>query len=222
MCLSRLFPLLALVVAVPALGAERVLDRVVVAIDGRAVTLSELSFEARVTLVQHGGVEAATAPLDEAALANSLDWVISQRLLLIEADRLGAFALDEEEVERALAGFRARFKSDAALKKFLDDQERDLQALTTLIVRQLRASRILDSKIRLRAQVTDSDVQRYYEAHRDELGQPLDALRGALREKLVRERTFELAAQEAKEARRTADVRLIAPFARAAAEGKVP
>src|SRR5689334_11415794 len=84
-------------VAAAAADGGRVLDRVVAAVDGRAITLSELSLEARVALVQRGGMEGATAPLDDELLSSALDVVIGQRVLLVEADRLGAFSVEEQD-----------------------------------------------------------------------------------------------------------------------------
>ena len=52
----------ALLCAGPA--AARVLDRVVALVDGRVLSWSQLDFEARVMLIDRGGVQAATGPLD--------------------------------------------------------------------------------------------------------------------------------------------------------------
>ncbi len=193
----------------------QVIDRVVAAVEGRVITQSELAFETRVRLIELGGVEAATAPLDE-ALGPALGLLIAQRLLLLEADRLGAFPLEEQDSGRVVTQFRARFRSDAAYRRFLQDQDADEQALSSLLARKLRADRFLDSKVGLRAQVSEAEVARYFAAHERELSRPLDEVRGALREKLIRERYQDLVSQELKEARRTADVRFIAPFARVA------
>jgi len=48
----------------------RVLDRVVALVDGRLLSASQLDFEARVMLIDRGGIDAATAALDAPALQN--------------------------------------------------------------------------------------------------------------------------------------------------------
>jgi len=78
----------------------------------------------------------------------------------------------------------------------------------------VRAERILDSRVRLRSQVSEVDLRRYYHAHAAELGGPYEAVREALRKKLVRERYTELAAAEFAQMRAHARVRRVAPFAR--------
>jgi hypothetical protein len=193
----------------------RIIDRAVALVEGQVITLSDLEFEARVALVQAGGVQAATAPLDEAALRDALDLAIGQRLQASEADKLQAYSLEEAEVQHALNAFKARFGSDREYQAFLDRHEADTQLLATVLTRGLRAAKILESKLKLKAQVTEAQLKSYYEANKAELGGvPFDEVRTSLRQKLVAERLRQLVRVELEQARRTAEVRLIAPFAR--------
>jgi hypothetical protein len=178
------------------------------------ITLSGLEFEARVALVQRGAIRAATEPLDEEALRGALEYAISERLLAGEADALDAWRVEAADVEAAVRAFRERFANRSDFAAFLARHEADEQALARVLERSLRASKVLDSKVRLRAQVPEAEVRRYYEAHRSELGKSYDEVRGALRDKLVRERYQQLAEAELEQLRRTHDVRRIAPFAR--------
>lgn len=189
-----------------------VIDRVVATVENQVLTQSELEFEARVALIQHGAQQAASAPLDDRTLRASLDFVIGQRLHAAEADKLQAFVLDEGEVDQALSDFEEKIGGRAALEQFLRRFEADRQWLGNILARSLRAERILDSKIRLKAQVSDSEIRRYYDAHQAELsGQSYEEVRPALKEKLMRDRYQELAAAEMQQLRRTANVRIIAP-----------
>lgn len=187
-----------------------------IALDGNAtqtfvLTASELEFETRVALVQGGGVAAAEAPLDEKVLRSALDYAIGQRLQASEAEKLQVFALEEGEVDKALQQFEEKIGGRAELVDFLNRHEADLQMLGALMARALRAERILDSKIRLKAQVPDAEVRRYYDVHQHELGGGFDELRGPLKDKLVRERYQALAKAEMEQLRRNAKVRIIAP-----------
>jgi hypothetical protein len=87
-----------------------------------------------------------------------------------------------------------------------------------ILGRQLRAERLLDSKVRLRSQVSEAEVRRHYDAHPELHDRSYEVERPLLREKLSRDRYQSLVAQELEKARRTADVRLVAPWARAPAE----
>jgi hypothetical protein len=196
----------------------RVVDRVVALVEGRMITLSELDFEARVALIQKGGVEAAHRPLDDEALKGALDLVIGEWLETLAADKLQAFPAEQEqsEVELALTAFRARFQTAQEFDRFLEQHQADPQQLKAILERRLRAEKILDSKVRLRARVTESDLRRYYDQHRTELGERFEAVRSRLREKLTRERYAAAAREELAQIRKGADVRLVAPFARGA------
>lgn len=195
----------------------RVVDRVVAVIENQVLTLSELELEARVALVQRGGVRAAEAPLDEQTLKGALELAINQRLLVAGADRLQAFPAERSEVEARLRIFRERFEEESALWAFLARHDADLEQLIAVLERGVRAERILDSRIRLRAQqVSEAEVRRYWEQNTAALGGTYESVREALREKLVRERYSRLAVDEFTQVRTNARIRRVAPFAREA------
>ena len=192
----------------------RVIDRAVASIDGRVITLSELDFEARVALIQMGGTKAAGGSLDDEALRSALDLAVGERLETNEADKLQAYPLDEGEVEAALQRFERRFSSHRELEEFLARHDCDRNQLAALLARSLRASKVLEGKVKLRAQVSEAEVKRFYEAHRLELGPSFDQARAAVRQKMSAERLRQLILEELIQARKAADVRLIAPFLR--------
>lgn len=216
--MPRRAAVIALSVAAALLGGQaaaqesptRVLDRVVAVVDGQVLTASELEFETRVALVQRGGVAAAEAPLDSAVMKSALDYAIGQRLHAAEAEKLQVFLLEEGEVDEALAQFQERIGGKTALDDFLARHEADRQMLGALLLRSLRAERILDSKIRLKAQVPDAEVRRYYDAHASELGGTFEELRAGLKDKLIRERYQVLAKAEMDQLRKNAKVRIVA------------
>lgn len=199
-----------------AASGGRVLDRVVAVIGSQVLTLSELEFETRVALVLRGGVRAAEAPLDEQTLRGALELAINQRLLVAGADRLQAFPAERSEVEGRLKAFRERFANETELLAFLARHDADLEQLTAVLERGVRAERILDSRVRLRAQVSEAEVRRYWEEHKAVVGGPYESVREALKEKLFRERYGLLAKEEFAQVRAGAKVRRVAPFAREA------
>ncbi|WNG26307.1 hypothetical protein F0U62_21480 [Cystobacter fuscus] len=199
-----------------SLEGSRVLDRVVAVVGGQVLTLSELEFEARVALVERGGVRAADERLDERTLLGALELGINQRLLVAGADRLQAFAVDRSAVEERLRRFRERFEDEPALLSFLARHDADVDQLMVVLERSVRAERILDSRIRLRAQVSEAEVRRYWEEHKSTLGGSYEGVHDALKERLMRERYGELAKEEFKRVRADARVRRVAPFAQEA------
>jgi hypothetical protein len=199
----------ALVFCTLAFGEDQVLDRVVAQVDGQVITLSDLRFEARVALVERGGVALAGAPLDEAALQSALELAIAQRAAGAEADRLGSFPLEAQDVEARFNRFIAKFPDRAAVDSFLRASGADESQLRDVLGRALRAERALDARVRLRAQVSEGDVRRAWEA----AGSPgtFEEARAAIREQLVRTRYQAAAKEELAKLRSTAQVRIVAP-----------
>lgn len=195
------------------LGQE--IDRIVAVVegvdDGRVITRWDLDFEAAVALVQRGAAQAATQRLDGQALRTALDYAIAQRLLIAEADKVGAFQPDDGELDAMVRAFEQRFESPAAFQRFLRRHDADRAALREVLRRSLRAERVLDGRVRLRAQVSELELRRYYDLHQQELFGTYDEVRPALREKLLREKYAALVATEVAQLRKAADVRMVAP-----------
>lgn len=202
--------LIALWLPVLAHAAEpRVIDRAVASIEGRVIAASQLEFEARVLLIDAGGVTAAFAPLDQQVLDASLKAIIDQRLAVLEADKLEAYPLDEGELEGAIARFRSRFESEERFVRFLFNHEAELTDLAEVLRRSLRAQKALEGKLRLRATVTDADARAYMLEHAEFKTTPLDKVKSML----VQKRFGDLVREELSEQRRQHDVRLLGPYA---------
>lgn len=174
----------------------RVLDRVVAVVDDRALTLSDLEFETAIALIQRGAMGAATQPLDTEALASAVDLAVAQRVASDEAEKFQAFPVEDAELQAAVQGFAARFPSPKAYERFLSRFDRDETQLGVVLARGLRAEKLIDSRVRLRSQVQDADVRRYYEEHAAELGAPYERVRAAIGDRLARERYLALAGAE--------------------------
>ncbi len=189
-------------------ASAEVLDRVVAQVDGQVITLSDLRFETRVAMVERGGAALAETPLDEATLRSALELAIAQRAAGAEADRLGSFLLEASDVEARLKRFEGRFADHAAFERFLDASGADLSQLRDVLGRALRAERALDARVRLRAQVSEADVRRAWEAE----GSPgsFDEARTALHDQLVRQRYEAAAREELAKLRAAAQVRIVA------------
>ena len=201
----------AAALAAPDAGvpARRVVDRAVAAVEGRVITASQLDFEARVLLINAGGVEAATAPLDEETLRRSLQALIDQRLATLEADKLEAFPVEQEELDRAVTAFKGRFPGQARFREFLERHDAELADLQQVLRRSLRAQRALEGKLRLKAQVSEAEARLHRSQHPELKEVPLDALR----QRLFAQRFQALVREELEQQRRQVDVRLLGPYA---------
>ena len=178
-------------------------------VDGQVLTLSELDFEARILLVQAGGVEAAFAPLNQSTLRKVLDSVIGQRLETAEADKLKAYPLEEGEFERAMNSFVEAIGGPKGLERFLKQHEADESMLQSVLARTLRTQRVLDGKLRLKAQISEAEARRFQSERADLKGLALPVVR----QRLFSERFNVLTATELAAVRRASAVRLLGPFA---------
>ena len=196
----------ALLCAGPA--AARVLDRVVALVDGRVLSWSQLDFEARVMLIDRGGVQAATGPLDASTLQGALELAIAQRAATAEADKLNAYPVEPAEIDQRLRSFESRFATAAAFQAFLKSADADRAALAEVLARAIRTEKFIEGRVRLRAQVPESEVRKAWEA--DKGGQTWEQARLPLRERMERDRAFVLAREALAQLRVSIPVRIIA------------
>jgi hypothetical protein len=195
----------ALLCAGPA--RARVLDRVVALVDGRVLSWSQLDFEARVMLIDRGGIQAATGPLDASTLQGALELAVAQRAATAEADKLNTYPVEPAEIDQRLRNFESRFASPAAFQAFLKAQDADRAALAEVLARAIRTEKFIEGRVRLRAQVAESEVRKAWEA--DRAGQSWEQARGPLRERLERERAYVLAREALAQLRASIPVRII-------------
>lgn len=201
----------------PAKPERKVVDRIVAAVNGQAITLSQLDFETRVLFVWKGGVRAAFAQLDREALAVGLKEIIGDTIAVAEADRIEAYALDEGELEAALDKLRAAL-GDQELRDFLDRHEARLDDVAAVLKRRLRATKVWDGRLRLKARVTDAEVKRFQAEH----AEAQSASAEAVRKFLYDQRYEQLKEGELRQARRQHDVRLLGGFETPAPERTAP
>jgi len=214
-------------------GRGQVVDRVVAVVEGELISGLDLEFEASVFLIERGALRTIQNPapgtsrdalaesvlassvlasMDEGMLARILDWMINQRLITRDADKLQVFPVDEVALEAKRRDFEALFGSRQSFERYLEHFEATRTMLRTTLRREMRAERVLDNKLRLRAQVGEEELRQYHEAHKGELGANFEAVRQSLRDKLTAERYTRLVATEVAQLRRKATIRFAGPF----------
>src|SRR6266850_1797292 len=205
----RALPLLLLLAAagLPAGAVERqLLDEVVAVVEAHSITLSEVAAETRVRLVESQGPAAANASLDRRILAASLRTTIEERIVLSEMQRLKLFDLEPGEVEALKARLRARFPSRADYDAFARTIELTDEEIGAILARELRVARYLDNRLKLAAQLRESELE---EAWKAQGGQ---GDRGALRQRLSKEKYERLLTELLADLRRKASVRIVDPL----------
>ena len=202
--------LLVLVVcpAFAARAADRhLVDEVVAVVDAHSITLSEVEAETRVRLVAAKGATAVSGPLDRRILAASLRRTIEERVVLSEVQRLKLFDLEPAEVDALVAALRSKFASAADNEAFTHSLELTDDEIAAVLARELRVARYLDNRLKLAAQVRDSELA---DAAR---GQKLTAAGyEALRQRLALEKYQRLLTELLGDLRRRATVRVLDPL----------
>jgi hypothetical protein len=183
----------------------------------RPITLTRLTEEARVALVGQGAIEAATAPLDAAALRAGLRWLVDQLLVAEEAARLQVEEVGRDELQAALRRFRGRFPAEAAYRRFLAVADLSEEELGVALARDLKVQRYLESRVGRGARVSEEELARVLAARGTPLESP--AAREAVRAELSSERAQAAVKQLLLELRGRAEVRVLAPELR---EGAAP
>src|SRR2546428_1820908 len=201
----RALLLLALAAGAGSAQERQLVDEVVAVVDAHSVTLSELAAETRIHLVEQQGPQMASAQLDRPLLAASLRRLVQERVVLSEVERLKLFDLDHAEVESAVERLRARFPTTAAWQSFTRELELTDEEIGAILARELRVARYLDNRLKLAAQLRDSELG---EAAR---GKNLtEAQREQLREQLAQEKYQRLLRELLADLRRRATVRVLA------------
>ncbi len=204
----RAIALALLLAAAPAAPApeRQLLDEVVAVVEAHSITLSEVAAETRVRLVESQGAAAANLPLDRPMLAASLRRTIEERIVLSELQRLRLFDVDPAEVEGLLARLRARFPTRAEYDAFARSLEMTDEEIGAILVRELRVARYLDNRLKLAAQLRDSELA-------DAIGgrKLSDAEREQVRAQLAGEKYQRLLRELLADLRRRASVRVLDP-----------
>jgi hypothetical protein len=202
----RALLLLALAAGASSAQERQLVDEVVAVVDAHSVTLSELAAETRIHLVEQQGPQMASVQLDRPLLAASLRRLVQERVVLSEVERLKLFDLDHAEVESALARLRARFPSASAWESFTRQVELTDDEIGAILTRELRVARYLDNRLKLAAQLRDSELEEAWK------GQGGKGDREALRQRLSKEKYERLLTELLAELRRKASVRIVDPI----------
>jgi len=207
--------LLAACLALPAPAAERqLIDEVVAVVDARSITLSELIAETRIRLAAAQGPAASSAQLDRRILAASLRKTVEERVVLSEIERLKLFDLERSEVDLLVAKLRARFASAADYETFTRGIELTEEEIAAVLARELRVSRYLDNRLKLAAQLRDSELEDV--AH----GRKLTAAqRTLLHDRLAQEKYQRLLSELLGSLRERSTVRILDPLDDGASSG---
>jgi len=156
--LIRTVFVLALVFA-SAVRAE-VLDQVAATVNHDVITQSDLSFALALN-ARFGNVGADA----NKATAETLDGLITRRLLVQEARRLKFVEVSDQDIANESAALKKLFGSDKAFADFLANQYLTDQELNRMLGERLLIRRFIEKKVGLFVRVDRDEAQAYFDQH---------------------------------------------------------
>jgi len=192
---------------------EVLVDEVVATVNRQVITRSEVVQEGWLILVQRYGSDALQRKLTPKFLSQVLELLVNQRVLSLEALRLGLPPVTDQQRSRLLEGFRRRFDGEEQYRRFLYRHDYTEEAIAETLARHLWIERLKKRKLRSLPEVTDEQVREYYERHRLQLGaKPLALVAEAIRLKLLTRRREKFLARWLWQLRRQSEVRILVDF----------
>lgn len=145
--------------AAPAARAE-IVDRIAVTVGDRVITLSEIRLQIRINAFLNETQPDYSAEERRRAAGRIVDQVLLERE--IELSRFSEVAM--VDVLEELGEIRAtRFQRDDDYLRELDARQISEDDLKRYLQLQIRTLRFVDFRFRAGVQVTDQEIQRYYE-----------------------------------------------------------
>jgi hypothetical protein len=185
-------------------------DEVVAVVNRQVVTRSEVWEEAILILAERGGQAGLQRQITPGFLKQVLDMLINQQILLDEARRVGLPPVSEGQREQLIEGFRRRFADREAYTRFLLEQGISEAVVGEALVRHYRIERLKENKLRVMPEVSEKQVQLYYEEHRMDFGgATLPEVAQAIRLRLSREQQERELARWISELGKRSDVKVL-------------
>ena len=163
-----------LLVLLPAVGRceEQLVDRVVAVVNNDVITQSELSalFQPIIDQLQeayHG--EELAAKLRETRL-KLLSQLIEDRLVLMEAKKLG-IEVTEEEISERLEQFKQQFESESAFDNALKAQQITSAMMRKRIGEQIAIQKLHYVEVKQKVIISPLEIKSYYDSHPDQFSQ---------------------------------------------------
>lgn len=187
-------------VAIPAVSAQQLLDRIVARVDGYAITLTDVN-----AAVALGVIDAPSAGDQQVATER----LIERELVLAEVARFAPPEPEAGDVEREVAAMKAR--AGGRLAAVMQATGLDEQRIRDMARDTLRIQAYLNQRFGITTQVSDEEVARYYRVHPEEFTRgatllPFVEAEPAARQRAAAERRAALIAQWLRDLRARADI----------------
>ncbi len=150
---------LCLLLLSSSVQAEMV-DSIVASVNNDVITASDLAHAVALNM-RLGGTGEDQKTLE----SDTLEGLITRRLLVQEARRLRFVEVSDEEVTAESDKLRKQFGSDKAFADFLAEQDMTEQELRGMLRERLLVERFVEKKVGIFVRVSRDEAQSYFEAH---------------------------------------------------------
>ena len=154
---------ISVVLGMPGSARAEPVDHIAAAVNYDIITASELAIT--VALNERLGTPAKDRKTLE---SETLDGLITRKLLVQEAHRLRFVEVSDQEINADVENIRKRFGSDAAFQDFLKTQDMTQEELSRMFGEQLLVHKFIEKKVGLFVRVTREEAENYYHEHADE------------------------------------------------------
>lgn len=152
--------LLVAFLALPSPARAELVDRIVAAVNYEVITASDLAHAVALNM-RLGNAYEDLKTLE----SDTLEGLITRRLLVQEARRLRFVEVSGEELRAENDKLMKRFGSDKAFADFLAEQDMTEQELGRMLGERLLVERFVEKKVGLFVRVSRDEAQRYFEEH---------------------------------------------------------
>ncbi len=192
----------------------QLVDGIAAVVDRRVLTLHEVELEARMILVRRAGEGGARQPLDDDLKQGVLSFLVVQELLAAEARKTPGLLVREAEVDKGTVALRARFLDEDGYRRFLAAEGVDEEDVRSAVRRDLAVEALLHQILAQVDVVDDKDADAHLAAHKETLPGGTDAeRREAARDVVRRQRREAKFAAYVDGLKKTAEIRVLAPYA---------
>jgi peptidyl-prolyl cis-trans isomerase SurA len=136
---------------------------VIASVDGEAIPRSELDRHFKAQRQNYRGSQVESQDEADTSRLNLLNYLIDQTILQQRAARMNLTAKDED-IDIKLLSIREQY-SEAEFTQLLQESNQTIEDLRRDVRRYLTLDRLLNKEINSKIRVTDTDVERYFNAH---------------------------------------------------------
>jgi hypothetical protein len=193
-----------LLLLLPRAGRAELVDRIAAAVNNEVITASELALA--VALNARFG----NAGTDHKTLeSETLDGMITRRLLIQEARRLRFVEVSDQELAAEMEKLVKRFGSDKAFHDFLNGLDATPEELARMLGERLLVERFVEKKVGLFVRISRDEAQNFFESHAaDYRGKRFQDVQKTIIARLTEQKIGQHLDQYVAELRAKADIRI--------------